>query len=262
VNEIGLSPTSLHCPVVEYIDVSAKAGYDGIGLRLFESPGMNYRDWDPVIGDAPVMREVKTAMASTGLVLYDILSYYLQPDMDIDGMKPSLEFGAELKAKWALVIGDDPDWNRQRDNFGRLCDAAAQFGLTMAIEAPVNSRKLNTLPLVLQLIAESGRPNAVTCIDPMQFMRAGHYPEMLKGQDPRLFPYTQISDTKDTDRAPFCAIGEGIVPVRKILDNLPRNIPLLLEYHHRDDTYSTFGWAKFALDTTRRFMIDYYAGKK
>src|SRR3984893_11667418 len=110
MNEIGLSPTSLHCPVVEYIDACAKAGFDGLGLRLFESPGLNYAGWDPVIGDQPVMREIKTAMASTGLVLYDILSYYLQADMDIDGMKASLEFGAELKAKWALVIGDDPDW--------------------------------------------------------------------------------------------------------------------------------------------------------
>jgi sugar phosphate isomerase/epimerase len=262
MNEIGLSATSLHCGVVEYIEVCARAGYDGVGLRLFESPGLNYRDWDPVIGDAATMRDVRSAFASTGMKFYDVLSYYLQPAMDIDSMKPSLEFAAELGATWALVIGDDPDWNRQRDNFATLCDAGAQFGLTMAIEAPVNQRQLNTLPKVVQLIDEAGRPNAVTCIDPMQFMRAGHHPHMLKSLDPRLFPYTQISDTKDTERAPFCTIGEGIVPLRRILDALPPNIPLLLEYHHRDDTYSTFGWAKFALDTTRRFMVDYYAARQ
>jgi hypothetical protein len=41
--------------------------------------------WDPVIGDQPVMREIKTAIASTGLVLYDILSYYLQADFRKSG---------------------------------------------------------------------------------------------------------------------------------------------------------------------------------
>ena len=262
MNGIGLSATSLHCPVVEYIDASAKAGFDGIGLRLFESPGLNYRGWDPVIGDAAVMREVQRSLKDTGLVVYDILSYYLQPEMNIDSMRPSLEFGAELGATWALVIGDDPDWSRQRDNFGRLCDVEAEVGLTMAIEAPVNSRQLNTLPKIVQLIEECGRQNAVTCIDPMQFMRAGHFAPMIKALDPRLFPYTQISDTKDFDRAPFCALGEGIVPLHKILDALPPNIPLLLEYHHRDDRLSTLGWAKHAMDTTRKFMMDYYAAKQ
>ena len=138
------------------LTVRTKAGYDGIGLRLFESPGMDYAGWDPVIGDAPVMREVRTAMNSSGLVLYDILSYYLQPEMDIDSMKPSLEFGAELKATWALVIGDDPDWNRQRDNFGRLCDAAAEFGLTLAIEAPVNSQVGDVVGLLGQTLRVAG----------------------------------------------------------------------------------------------------------
>ncbi|MBV9325953.1 MAG: hypothetical protein JO352_19465 [Chloroflexi bacterium] len=52
---------------------------------------------------------------------------------------------------------------------------------------------------------------------------------MLKALDPGLFPYTQLSDTKDFDRAPFCAPGEGIVPLYQILDALPPNI------HGQDD---------------------------
>jgi hypothetical protein len=44
-----------------------------------------------------------------------------------------------LGATYALVIGRDDDWSRQRDNFGRFCDVAAGDGLTAAIEAPVGT---------------------------------------------------------------------------------------------------------------------------
>jgi hypothetical protein len=37
-------------------------------------------------------------------------------------MLPSLEPGAELRFPYALAIADDPDWRRQCDDFGALCD--------------------------------------------------------------------------------------------------------------------------------------------
>jgi hypothetical protein len=40
------------------------------------------------------MREVRTALASYGLILYDILSYYIQPGFALERMLPSLESGA------------------------------------------------------------------------------------------------------------------------------------------------------------------------
>ena len=76
------------------------------------------------------MRDVRTAIAAAGLEVVDILSFYLQPEMDLDSMMGPLEFGAEIGATYALVIGDDPDWPRMCDNFGRFCDAAARLGLT------------------------------------------------------------------------------------------------------------------------------------
>jgi sugar phosphate isomerase/epimerase len=150
-----------------------QAGYAGIGIRLFRSPGITYA-FHPVTGDPTLMRQIKQAISSAGLEVLDVLSFYLQPDMDLDSMLPPLAFGAEIGARYALVIGDDPDWQRMCDNFGRFCDAAAAVGLTAALEAPVNSRAVNTLPLALQLIADTGGDNAVICLDPLQYFRAGH----------------------------------------------------------------------------------------
>src|SRR5262249_30074418 len=99
------------------------------------------------------------------------------------------------------------------DNFGHFCDAAAQVGLTGALETPLNSRQLNTLPLAAQLIVGTGRANAAICLDHLQYFRAGHSVDLLKGQDPLLFPYTQITDGFATGGR--SALGEGAVPLRE-----------------------------------------------
>jgi sugar phosphate isomerase/epimerase len=181
-------------------------------------------------------------------------------------MLPSLEFGAELGFPYALGIADDPDWNRQRENFAALCDAAGKLGMTVSLEAPVNQNAVNTLPKALQLIQESARENAVICLDPFHFWRAGHDPSMLQEGDARLFPYTQIDDGVDTEGPPprgRCEIGKGMAPLFEILDALPPGLPLSIEWGRpRGSRYSAVEWAKIALDATRRFVEDYQAARQ
>jgi sugar phosphate isomerase/epimerase len=260
LNPVVLAPTTLmRVPPLEYIQIAADCGYDGIGLRLYPSPGMAFF---PVVGDQQKMGEVRKAIADTGMKIYDILTCYVQPDMDIEAMKRAHEFGAELGADYALVIGDDPEWDRMVQNFGTLCDNAAQFGLTCALETPVNRRSLTTLDLNLKLIADAGRDNAVLDVDPVQFFRSGGTVEDLKRVDPKLMPYTQICDaTSMTPMAPYCMPGEGIFPLKDMLDVMPQGLPLSLEYHHRDESYTPKQWAQHALDGTRVFLEKYYAEK-
>src|SRR5262249_187202 len=133
MHKIALAPTTLpNSPPLGYIDAAVRAGYDGIGIRLFRSPGITYPFY-PLPPNPPLRRDVKSAIASAGLEVVDLLSFSLQPAMDLDSMLPPLAFGAEIGAQYALVIGDDPDWARMCDNFGRFCDAAAQVGLTAAL---------------------------------------------------------------------------------------------------------------------------------
>jgi sugar phosphate isomerase/epimerase len=263
MNPIALSPNSLvGVPALEYIDALVKAGYDGIGLRMYASPGVNYESvTQPIAGNAPLMREIKQALDGSGLTPYDILSFYIRPNFDLDRMLPSLEFGAELGFPYALAIADDLDWARQRDNFARLCDAARQLHMTISLEAPVGQNTVNTLPLALQLIAESGRDNAVVCLDPFHFWRVGHTADLLKTADARLFPYTQIDDGVDTDGPPPRGrreIGKGMVPLFEILDALPANLPLSIEWGRpAGSSYTPAEWAEIALQATRRFVQAY-----
>ncbi len=274
MNKIALSPNSLiGVPALEYIDAVATAGYDGIGLRMYASPGVNYESiTQPVTGNPALMRDIKRALDSSGLILYDALSYYIRPNFDLERMLPSLEFTAELGFRYALAICDDPDWDRQVDNFGRLCDAVANLGMTVSMEAPVTQNAVNTLPKALQVIEQAGRDNAVICLDPMHFWRVGHTADLLQRLDPKLFPYTQIRDGSLTSgpgadpnagpptRQP--AMGEGLVPLGEILDALPADLPLSVEWGPgRDSGYSAAEWARIALGSTREFMNHYYAAR-
>jgi hypothetical protein len=106
----------------------------------------------------------------------------------------------------------------------------------------------------------------VICLDPVHFMRSGHTPDDLKGLDPKLVPYTQIRDGNATSgpgagaAAANPAMGAGSVPLAGILDALPANLPLSIEWSRgRESGYSAAEWAKIALDGTRAFMDSYYA---
>ena len=200
------------------------------------------------------------------------LSYYIRPNFDLDRMLPSLEFSAQLGFPYALAICDDPDQSRQADNFGRLCDAVAGLGMTVSMEAPVTQNVVNTLPKAIEVIEDAGRPNAVICLDTMHFWRVGHTADLLRSLDRKLFPYTQIRDGSPTSgpgaqsgagaptRQP--AMGKGSVPLGDILDALPPDLPLSIEWGPgRDSGYSAAEWAKIALDGTREFMESYYASR-
>jgi sugar phosphate isomerase/epimerase len=265
MNPIVLAPTSLSSAApVEFIDASAKAGYDGIGLRMFASPGVGYPVFHEIAGDAKLRAEVKSAMKDSGLKLYDALSYYMQPEMDFDAMLPSLELAAELGAGYALCIGDDPDWGRQVQNFATFCDHAAQYGLVASLEAPVSQRKVNTIEKAVALVTESGKQNAVICIDPFHYFRVGNKPEQLYGYDKRLFPYTQLDDGLDNEPAPRgrTAPGEGLVPLDDILDALTPDLPLSLEWGGaRDGSHTSYTWAVQALADARKYLDGYYERK-
>ena len=188
LNTIIIAPTTLQDTAqLEYIDATIAAGYDGIGLRVHRSPGLPFH---PVVGDAALIREMRQRL--DGFAVFDLYSFYLQPDTDVASFAPAMELGASFGAKYATVMGADEDWSRQRDNFVKTCDLAQQFGLTCSLEFAV-IRPLATLPQTVRLIEEAQR-HAVICIDPLHLARSGGSPADVKALDTKYFPYAQISD--------------------------------------------------------------------
>src|SRR5262249_2431741 len=238
------------------------AGYDGIGLRVHRSPGLPFY---PVVGDTALIREMKARIADAGLKVYDLYSFYLQPDTDVSSFAPAMELGASFGAKYATVMAAADDWSRQRDKVVATVDLAAQFGLTCSLEFAV-IRPLATLPQTVRLIEESKR-QAVICIDPLHLARSGGSPADVKALDTKYFPYAQISDGILDPGEPNPALfgklglgtrampGEGKLPLREVMAALPQGIPLSVELPHvLGKGQSPHQWAKSTLDSVRSFL--------
>ena len=112
MNKIIIAPTSLQDTApIEYIEATIAAGYDGIGLRVHRSPGLPFF---PVVGNPALAAEMKSRIADAGLEVFDLYSFYLQADTDVASFERSLELGASFGARYATVMGSDPDWSRDR----------------------------------------------------------------------------------------------------------------------------------------------------
>jgi sugar phosphate isomerase/epimerase len=271
-NLVAISPPTLpDAPPIEFVEAAAAAGYDAVGLRLARSPLFPFY---PVVGNAPLVRELKLILTSSGMSVLDILTFYLQPTTEVEAFAPALELGAELGARYALVAGDDAEWARLRGNLGQFCDLAAQFGISAALEFAV-IRPLATLSQALRLLSELGRKNGVICLDPVNFVRGGGSAAFLRGLEPRLFPYAQMSDgvlapgepdlsklgrmSPNERRMP----GDGTLPLRQILDALPLGLPLSVEIPMpKSVKLPAREWARATAESTRRFLGEYYRDKQ
>jgi sugar phosphate isomerase/epimerase len=280
VNKFVIAPTTLQdTPALEYVQAAGEAGFDAVGLRLNRSPGLPFH---PVVGNAPLIRDIKSALKDYNLPLHDIFSCYMLPDTKVEEFFPALDLGAELGGKYVMMMGNDTDAGRLRDNFGRFCDAAAQRNLTVVIEFQP-AHPLATLPIALKLIADSGRKNAAICFDPLHFTRTGGTAADVRATDKRMFPYIQFTDgilppgEPDPSRygkAPpsqRTMMGKGNVKVKELLDAFPPDlalsveIPMALGAELRDvksKPYTAREWAKVALADARGYVERYLAEKK
>jgi sugar phosphate isomerase/epimerase len=264
VTSIVLSPTTIpNSPPLEYLHAAVDAGYDAVGLRLNASPGMPFF---PVVNNADLIRTMKEVITAADLQVLDIYSFYLQPPTKVAAFEAALHLGAELGAKYIVVMGADDDWSRMRDNFVRLCDLASLYGLGAVVETAV-MRPLASLPQAQRLIDEAQRENAGICIDPLNFARAGDTVDDLRRVSRRLLPYGQLTDGIIGPNEPNPTLlgrmgpnqrrllGQGSVPLEQILDALPPGIPLSVELPPPDGAdHSAAEWAKIVLEDARRFL--------
>ena len=151
MNNLVLAPTTIpHAAPLEYVEAAAAAGYRQVGLRLNRSPGLPFQ---PVVGNARLIDEMKGALSSAGLTVLDIYSFYLEPDTDVAAFESAIELGAEFGAKYLVTMGADAEWSRMRDNFVRICEIAAGYGLVCILE-PAVIRPLASFAQAQRLIRE------------------------------------------------------------------------------------------------------------
>lgn len=229
--------TMLDAHPLQLVDAASAGGFDYCGLRVV-APTIADTIVD-VANDPPLIRELARRMDGTGVKLLDIEAIWLQPTTKIDELLPALEVGHRLGARHVVTVGYDDDRARLEDNFGSLCDAAAQFDLTVGLEL-ITYSPVATLDDALSLIRHSHKPNARLLIDTLQVFRSGASVRDISRLEPGLMEYIQICDgprqspasveeRRMEARSARLLPGDGELPLRELLADLPQVLTLAVE---------------------------------
>jgi sugar phosphate isomerase/epimerase len=233
--------TALDATPEEFIDGAAAGGFEGCGLRIL--PPKHAPDQYPIAVNPQWTRELRKRADDRGIRIWEAESFGIDRDTDVDELRFALEAAAVLGAKWIVSGGIDDDESRLVANYAKLAEAAHCFGLGMAIEF-MPSRPMRSLADALRVHAKVDHSNAKLLIDALHLERSGGTPEDVSRIDPAKLAYVQACDAAqalppptlqaliEESRSGRLYPGEGILPLTRLYDVLPADIPTSLEAPH------------------------------
>ena len=227
---IGLAAlTVLELSPQDQISVAAQAGYDFVGLRLIPVSGQPHRH-------ALDVAAIEQRLAATGMKVFDIEVFRLDPETDVVDYEPALAIAARLRASDLLVHGTDPDRSRLADNWGRLCDLAERYGLTANME-PMPWVQVSTIGEANRILELAPRENAAVLPDAIHFFRGANRLEDLARTKMRYLQFcdarretpSSMDEIRRQAREDRLMPGEGGLDLAGLLAALPGDLPLCLE---------------------------------
>lgn len=228
--------TFMEAGPLELIALAAAGGFDAVGIRLVDPAPQ--ADFFPLVGDAGLRRQVKAALAATGLVLMDVEAVWLWPETKPEALRPALEAGAELGARNLLIAGNDPERERLTERFVALCGMAREYGMGVGFEF-IPYTALNSLSYAHDILKTAEQPNAGLLIDALHLHRSGGSPADVAAIAPALIAYGHLCDAPADSPGPDAIRtearsarlypGDGGLPLAAFLRALPAGKPLALE---------------------------------
>lgn len=236
-----MNPISLaHLTVIdtappEMVRMAADLGYDHVGLRLIRvtetTPGY------PLMDDAAMLRDTRSALDATGITVLDIEFLRLTPEFDVRAYGAFLDAGAALGARHVICAPYDPDLSRLTDSLAALDAACAPRGLRPVLEffPWTNVPDLATAAGVVGPV-----PGAGVLVDALHFDRGGSRLADIALLPPARLPFLHLCDAPvqpaytteellHAGRAERLAPGDGRIDLAAILRAMPQGIPLALE---------------------------------
>ena len=247
----------------ELTEVAARAGYQYVSLRpIAVTPN---EPKYPLGSDKELLARTKRKLKDTGLKLLDIELARIADGVDVKSYEPALAAAAELGGRFVLTSGWTPDRSFIIESFGRLCDLAKPYGLTVCFEF-VTFAEVATLSEAALIVKLADRPNGAICVDTLHFYRSGCKLDELARLPPSWFPYLQICDgpaqaPADRDGLIFAAradrqfVGEGQLDIAAILNSLPQ-VPYAIEVPNLalSLSLSPFDFAARALKSANSYL--------
>lgn len=219
---------------VDTVKAAHSAGFDAVGLWV------EPENWTP-----STTRDVRTALADTGLPVLDVEVIWLKPDSVMDDHRKVIDIGAKLGAANVLCVSSIPDHGLTAARLAELCRHAEGSGIRVALEFGIFTQ-VRTLAQALGVLDAVGHPLRALLVDPIHVDRSGATPADIARIAPALLPYAQFCDAPAArpDPADFAAVitdaidlreqcGAGALPLAALHAALPRGIPLSIELRSR-----------------------------
>jgi sugar phosphate isomerase/epimerase len=209
------------------IEMASKAGYDYISLRTIPMG----QEGEPQIHlekDPELFQKIKAALGDAPLKPLDIELVRVKEDFT-DDYRGAFECAAKLGFTDVLSSIWTTDHGFAVERYGKICEDAKEFGLTMNLEFPVISG-LKNLPDTLAFLREVGAGNAKILLDMLYCYWSGLTVEELKKVDPKLIGVVHLCDcprdekkyeTVEIMREAREYVGHGVIPIKDYLKALP-----------------------------------------
>lgn len=215
---------------VDTVRAAAAGGFDAVGLWV-----------EPDNWSAATTREVRRALADSGLPVLDVEVVWLKPSSSMDDHRRVIDIGAELGAANVLCVSSDPDHDATARRLAELCGHAEGTGMRVALEFGIFT-EVKTLGAALAILDAVAHPAGALLIDPIHVDRSGSPIDAIPAIDPALLPYAQFCDARAErpDPADFDAViidaidlreqcGQGALPLDALYRALPNGITLSIE---------------------------------
>ncbi len=156
---------------MEQIRIAGECGYDFVSLRTIPmgQPG------EPQLileGNPQLTKAVKEQMDRFGVRLLDIELVRIREDLPED-YRAAFEAGAQLGATNVLSSVWTKDYSFAADRYGKICQQAKEFGLTVNLEFPIVSC-ITTFDGAVEMKKQVGADNLKIFVDTLY----GHYDQL------------------------------------------------------------------------------------
>ncbi len=262
----SLAYLSAHrCTPPQAMAVAARQGYSFVGLRLWpNAPGGPQQH---LLGRPEVLRECLAVQRDTGVGVLDLEIIRIGAPFDPHAWDTLYEAGAALKARAILVAGDDPNEARLSQNYARLCEVMAPYGMTADLEF-MPWTAVPDAASAMRVVRQAGTPaNAGILVDALHVGRSRTTLEDIRAIPRELLHYAQICDAEagthfstdemiHTARCARLLPGEGSIDLHGLFQALPQDLPVSVEVIHleREAAHSPDDWAARCLAASRPFV--------
>ena len=220
----------------EVVTAAAAGGFDAVGIRITgHKPGEGTA---PVAGNPALVREILSRRDEAGIAITHVSTYWVTPELTLADFRPVIETAAALGARMIGVNCGDPDEARFVAFMAAYCEAAARYGLKLALEfMPYSGAK--DIEQAERMVERAAQPNFGLTIDALHLARSNGTPAHVRRVPPHAILLAQLCDAparkpegvelRTEALGSRLYPGHGELPLHDLLDALPPGVQLDVE---------------------------------